>query len=183
MPDLDLDAIEARLDAATPGPWGVLLAERIDGTSVWRIGSNATGEDVAAVRSGQPADADLIAHAPTDLAALVAEVKHLRKDYMTRSRTAGEWLAENGWLRTENARLTGDLAVAIEVARERGDEVARLCARIEALRDKWQKQEAAGMAIGRQHPDGGVGRLLYAAMAGLCNAHAIALDALLREGE
>jgi len=51
--NIDLDAIKARLDAATSGPW-------------WT-------DDTAEM------DAVLIAHAPGDLAALVAEVERLRE--------------------------------------------------------------------------------------------------------
>lgn len=80
----DLDAIKARLAAATPGPWGLQGAQndyelrgpgpRVDG---WN-----TGPLVMEVsrwnKHPSPADVDLIEHAPADLAALVAEVERLR---------------------------------------------------------------------------------------------------------
>jgi hypothetical protein len=81
-----LDEIQARLDAATPGPWGhwpeagtieiigtdepgsseprspfVLIASEVRPAKGW-------GEEIYA---GPEPDADLIAHAPTDLATLI----------------------------------------------------------------------------------------------------------------
>lgn len=72
---LDLAAIKARLAAATPGPWRQQLCA---------CGSDC--DDHASVKAGgslvvtcaPDADADLIAHAPQDLAALIAEVERLR---------------------------------------------------------------------------------------------------------
>ena len=57
---LDLDAIRARADAATGGPWGVL-----------------PGIDL---RKCRPADVRFIVAARTDVLALLAEVKRLRRD-------------------------------------------------------------------------------------------------------
>jgi hypothetical protein len=64
----DLEAIKERLAAATPGPWTQWAThyvcdkrEKIAGPMLAR-------------------DADLIAHAPEDLAALVEEVERLRAD-------------------------------------------------------------------------------------------------------
>lgn len=69
---LDLDVIEARANAATPGPWGA-LSPRADGASpVTRAGgawiAPFTAED----------DAEFIAHAREDVPALVDEVRRLR---------------------------------------------------------------------------------------------------------
>lgn len=74
----DLDAIEARLKAATPGPWhnaGYSLKGR-DGSEVM------AGADVLLTMTcyhRESADADLIANAPTDLAALLAYVRELEE--------------------------------------------------------------------------------------------------------
>jgi hypothetical protein len=97
---VDLDAIEARLAKATPGPWiGYTVVPGEKGQerppSGCCVDSNAT--DAALVRAGRSfdgdgrvydnciaeevrlaADAELIAHAPADLAALAAEVRALR---------------------------------------------------------------------------------------------------------
>ena len=78
---IDLDAIKARLAAATPGPWRV-SRQNIDerpGTSevcdlvndCWVIVEH---NDLGRYED----DADLIAHAPADIAGLVAEVERLR---------------------------------------------------------------------------------------------------------
>jgi len=71
----DLAAIRARLAAATPGPWRLQTCA-----------CGAVCDDAAAVKAGgvlvvecaDDPDADLIAHAPTDLAALLDEVERLR---------------------------------------------------------------------------------------------------------
>lgn len=77
MTDDELDAIRERLAAATPGPWTAdTYAEAIyalDGAAVVS-GSRWGGE--ASVFDHAP-DADFIAHAPTDIAALLAEVERL----------------------------------------------------------------------------------------------------------
>ena len=70
-----LQEIRARLDAATPGPW-----ERWnDGMRIWsRARPDAQfGVDVADVYASH-ATADLIAHAPADIAWLLDEVERLR---------------------------------------------------------------------------------------------------------
>lgn len=69
--------IRARLNAATEGPWSV------DGPSQCGPGDTLTVypvEDGGALAYVQPSwdDAELIAHAPTDLAALLAELDRLR---------------------------------------------------------------------------------------------------------
>lgn len=64
--DLDLDAIKARYEAATEGPW-----DRCN-TSV-----DASGPGRIAAHVDQP-DAEFIAYARTDVPALVAEVERLR---------------------------------------------------------------------------------------------------------
>lgn len=75
---VDLDAIKARLAAATPGPWS-------HDEPYLRAIRNRSGTEVASAHisyggTGRGAwfpDADLIAHAPEDLATLVAEVERL----------------------------------------------------------------------------------------------------------
>lgn len=81
MTPTDIAAIEARLSAATPGPWGwvsrgshdALCAA--DGAVVHSDGS-AAGEYGPDIDVSGP-DANLIAHAPTDIADLLAEVRTL----------------------------------------------------------------------------------------------------------
>lgn len=69
LPNERLEEIQQRLDRATPGPWE---ADAMEGYIV------APSGDVATVTRWSDADADLIAHAPEDLAVLVAEVERLR---------------------------------------------------------------------------------------------------------
>lgn len=75
---LDLQPIKDRLAAATPGPWTA-------SPNVQPLGVAAVAEvnTVLVLASGPlygspMRDASLIANAPTDLAALVAEVERLR---------------------------------------------------------------------------------------------------------
>lgn len=74
-----LDEIEARLSAATPGPWAIGTNEK----NCLIIGSRQTqgwvcvGDPDAAPEAQD--DAALIAHAPEDLSALVAVVKAVRR--------------------------------------------------------------------------------------------------------
>jgi flavin-dependent dehydrogenase len=78
---IDLEAIKARLSAATPGPW------RRDGNHRAKVrgGDGDTLTRVVPESSDEPwsptdeANADLIAHAPGDIAALIAEVERLRE--------------------------------------------------------------------------------------------------------
>ena len=77
MSDIDLDAIEARANAATPGPWLVLRG--MDCTHVraqdghFETGCiNWDGRDAS--------DADFIAAARTDIPALIARVREQEQE-------------------------------------------------------------------------------------------------------
>jgi hypothetical protein len=70
---IDLEAIKGRLAAATPGPWYV-------DESLRGVEAQTHGYPVEIVAWTGRADAVLIAHAPGDIAALVAEVERLRAD-------------------------------------------------------------------------------------------------------
>ena len=82
MTDADLDAIEQRTNAATEGPWfqdsdnpGLVWGEqRSDGDGYWSLFASETGHDATA----EPQDAEFIAHARSDVPALLAEVRRLR---------------------------------------------------------------------------------------------------------
>ena len=94
--ELDLDAIEARLARATPGPW---LVKDQDPKQIHRgtvqVQEDGRGVEViaecycGAYEGHGLRNADLIAHAPEDLAALLEEVRYLR----------GERAAFVKWLR------------------------------------------------------------------------------------
>jgi hypothetical protein len=83
-PPLDLDAIRARADAATPGPWmHATHTGRKDGVSlVGQISKRGTGQAVAVLADSdvrqRAKDAEFVAHAREDVPALVAEVERLR---------------------------------------------------------------------------------------------------------
>ncbi len=87
-----LEEIKARLAAATPGPWeesgGTEFGFRIAATE--RESKRIVRElSIASSHGGNVrafADAALIAHAPTDLAYLIAEVEWLRREL--------EWIAD-----------------------------------------------------------------------------------------
>jgi hypothetical protein len=89
MTDEELNAIRERLARATPGPWHVFEGDDYEvwGGSkprgegmVWRPDWTDEDDEIAAMypRDDHEADAHLIAHAPADLAALLAEVERLR---------------------------------------------------------------------------------------------------------
>ena len=80
--DLDLDAIEARCEAATPGPWYHNHDSGEDDGGAWE---NPTSDVVDGLGShlidaGELADAAFIAHARTDVPALVAELRVARRE-------------------------------------------------------------------------------------------------------
>lgn len=77
MAELDIEAIKARAAAATPGSW---CADPIEDEDVDWFVHSAAGPDfpIVARRVCVEADAEFIAHAPADIAALLAEVERLR---------------------------------------------------------------------------------------------------------
>ena len=75
-----LDAIRSRLNAATPGPWIAEYSSE-QGNCVIPHDALSTREAVCVTRLYHAAaDAELIAHAPTDLADLLTEVDRLTAD-------------------------------------------------------------------------------------------------------
>ena len=99
---LDLDAIEARAEAATPGPW----MEPRNGLGLgWTIfPKNSKGWSIATCDSGT--DADFIAHARTDIPNLLAALDELE---------------------AENKELKLDLAAAEHYTTDDLTSPARLC--------------------------------------------------------
>lgn len=82
---LDLEPIRARLAAATPGPWfrrqiGTLAPEVASHHTTTWYGSPCTEAVVThGFHNDNDLDLDLIANAPSDLAALLAEAERLRE--------------------------------------------------------------------------------------------------------
>lgn len=115
MPDqnpLDVEAIRARLDAATPGPWSRFGREigNEDGDS-WYLGHDIEGPPEA--ERGQferVADAELIANAPTDLRRLLDENARLNAAYVTLSDIARGNLDQVNELRAELNRALREAA-------------------------------------------------------------------------
>lgn len=93
MTDLDLDAIEARANAATAGPWRVWSGSRVEHKSAVETAwsHDADGGDTELVADCCPtADAAFIAHSRTDIPALVTEIRRLRAEVERLAR----WKAE-----------------------------------------------------------------------------------------
>jgi hypothetical protein len=129
---LDLDEIEARANAATPGPWWARFYEslenaKLDGTFPW-ADKDVFPKEVACVWkgsergfSGLPGlievkanDGTFIAHARQDIPALIAECRRLRAALASSQAPAAEGEIDGDTL----LRLAGDLARAEKQYRE-----------------------------------------------------------------
>lgn len=80
MTEAELQAIEARCRAASPGPWyagepdEALCEHRVTCRNIWAD----EGTDITSPCAGlSPEDAEFIAHSRFDVAALAAEVRRL----------------------------------------------------------------------------------------------------------
>lgn len=87
LSDEDLDAIEARCAAASPGPWTSFVEDRDHsaGDDFIRISDSDDEPDMyvsraeaGSIRPASPSDLDFIAAARQDIPALVAEIRRLR---------------------------------------------------------------------------------------------------------
>lgn len=84
MTDEELNAIKARLTSATPGSWFARPNDLIGGWCVRTVDtppSEGPGEVADFI---EEADANFIASAPADIAALLVEVERLRADAFER---------------------------------------------------------------------------------------------------
>ena len=125
---MNLEPIKARLAAATEGPWRVVKwGQAPDETKRHEIHWGRLNPPfpnqpmVARIGNGWhvPADAELIAHAPTDLAELVAEVERLQAVINAVSLTVGFW-DYAGKDSDESMRRIADLcAAALEIEEEK----------------------------------------------------------------
>ena len=81
---IDLDAIKERLAKATPGPWAVCKRPAnstwVQGGTIGSVPHGSRVADTCVLGPNYAHDAAFIAHAPTDIAALVAEVERLRRE-------------------------------------------------------------------------------------------------------
>lgn len=75
---LDLDAIQARADAALPGPWEAHQSPTVP--HIWSIDriSEDDDDDGDEIAEAREADAEFIANSREDIPALLAEVRVLR---------------------------------------------------------------------------------------------------------
>ena len=94
LTDEQLAVIEARLEAATPRPWDRNTVGEIPAHFIRRY------DGMAFLRVTDLGDAELIAHAPTDIRALLTEVTALRHDVTRHMEIANEHLAEVERLRS-----------------------------------------------------------------------------------
>lgn len=78
---IDIPAIEARANAATEGPWEALPWEAEAGGGDWNLwGPKAPNHSMDSSLQGDfgfEADAQFVAHARTDIPALISEVRRL----------------------------------------------------------------------------------------------------------
>ena len=87
MSTLDLEPIKERLAAATPGPWDFHVLPQSVGITVATIHSEQGPRETCWTADlppeiggmGTEKDAEMIAHAPEDIAALISEVERLRE--------------------------------------------------------------------------------------------------------
>jgi hypothetical protein len=79
MTTLDLDAIEARANAARPAPWSWVVSENRHWCLL--LADPGTAEEGRIGKLADDDDSEFIAHARTDVPALVAEVRRLSQPY------------------------------------------------------------------------------------------------------
>ena len=109
---LDLDAIERRANAATPGPW-LIISAGDDTEGVIAVPDpeySDTGYYYICVTYLSTARNDVfIAAARTDVPALVAEVRRIRGDIERIGRERDQMIAANVELQQRLSRLEDDL--------------------------------------------------------------------------
>ena len=135
MTTLDLEPIKERLAAATPGPWKA-KEDSWDGYSVV-IDDNGPGVSIIAEQIGQGedggwGDAEFIAHAPEDIAALISEVERLRAE------RDGDGDVESGTLwhaQRDVSRLRNELHQIEALRRKAEIRCESLEAQIDAVRE------------------------------------------------
>lgn len=141
-----LTEIRARLDAATPGPWDT-QGPCMSGDGTYGVfADDGAGEPTLALRMSPP-DADLVAHAPDDLAWLLAALESERRHSATLSKRVDRHLLENVRLLAEVERLHGgtvsersqdtSLSVGKPLRTENGTE---LLPAWKAAAKKWRKR-------------------------------------------
>ena len=142
----DLDAIEARLARATPGPWHVDDSGR-GVEAMTEIGA------VEVVAWTERADAILIAHAPEDLRALLARVREFEADRDKMQHWTERAAADENANAADLARVTterDEARAALAAAEARGREIGNRerDADVDRQRAVWVEQVADAEARG-----------------------------------
>lgn len=106
---IDLEAISARAEAATPGPWAY-VDNGFDGYIMSASEHLIVGGEPAEGRI-EPDDpnADFIAHAREDVPALLAEVKRLVQGKQELIENREKWIKAHGELSAEVERLNSEM--------------------------------------------------------------------------
>jgi hypothetical protein len=152
---MNLDEIERRANAATPGPWGFsryeqryLLDEATDVVGEVAPGETGAAITVFAVASGALEDAAFIASARTDVPALIARVRELEAAQPTLAvqlqRIAPMWSHETkSWTMREAEdgpyTLWSAAAETIRATMWERDEMRRLVRELEAECDAYAR--------------------------------------------
>lgn len=109
---LDLEPIKAREQAATEGPWE---KRPVGGGLDFDVSSTIRGDLVGDYRGqfNREEDADFVAHARTDIPALIAEVERLRK--MVSDIESGYYHLQGELKRFETCWICGEKKPLIEI--------------------------------------------------------------------
>lgn len=89
---IDLDAIQARVDAATEGPWGMAVSE--DRKWALVLVNPGTEAEFRVARTADDDDANFIAHARMDVPALLAYARDLEARLEAGRARVGELISE-----------------------------------------------------------------------------------------
>lgn len=95
MTELDLKAIEARVQASTPDQWRITGFSPTDDDGLVTLYIKAGNDEVGSIKLYRPADRKLVIHAKGDIEALLAEVRRLRADRDFAQRASCEWVEDN----------------------------------------------------------------------------------------
>ena len=125
---LDLPAIRARAEAATPGPWfhNEHLSADDYMTPYYFIGTGTSAMAATDVGSADLSpDSEFIAHARTDIPALLAEVERLSRNLEAASAECCDLSAYRQLVREEHPAEVAALTAEVERLREQLPRVAR----------------------------------------------------------
>lgn len=172
---LDIEQIKQRLAAATPGPWDYWSVVADGRVEVYVPNGSMDTEVILEFKDFEDcpdcirpasADSDLIAHAPTDIAALINEVEKLRAtierlhnerdvacasiqaERVAEKRRADDALAEVEKLRAENKHIRGVHNVVLDEARRQiGRQIARRHDAEEKIKAAWDEGVNEGLGV------------------------------------